>query len=84
MMRVFLEKMMLDLPGVVVAELVGQLDLDQRVLEELVFRMFRPGSGELVLVEDSEFHAAIVRLLNWILGREPALIRTRLNAGEQF
>jgi hypothetical protein len=32
-MRVLLQEMMLDLPGVVVAQLVGQLDLIERLLQ---------------------------------------------------
>jgi hypothetical protein len=46
----------LDLPGVVVAEAVGQLDLHERVLEEPVLAARFPRAGELVLVEDPELH----------------------------
>jgi hypothetical protein len=53
---VFLEEVVLDLPRVVDAELVGELDLAERVLEELVLGPVVPGPGKLVLLEDSEFH----------------------------
>ena len=53
---------MLDFPGVVVPELVGELDLIERLLEELVLGAFGPRPGELVLVEDSELHGFILRI----------------------
>jgi hypothetical protein len=53
---VLLEEVVLDLPGVVVAEPVGQLDLRQRVLEEIVLTALRPWPWELVLVEYPEPH----------------------------
>jgi hypothetical protein len=49
-MGILLQEVVLDLPGVVVAEPVGQLDLGQRVLEQLVLAALRPGRG-LMLVE---------------------------------
>src|SRR5207244_11288976 len=55
---VLLEKVMLDAPRVVEAELVGELDLCESVLEELVLATFRPRAGQLELVEDPEFHDA--------------------------
>src|SRR6185312_5466747 len=55
-MRIFLEEVMLDLPGVVDAKLVGQLDLVERVLEELELVALVPRTRQLVLVEDSELH----------------------------
>ena len=48
---------MLDLPGVVVAELVGELDLRQRVLNQPVLAAGEPGPGQLVLCRRSELHA---------------------------
>jgi hypothetical protein len=54
--RVLLEEVVLDFPGVVVAEFVGELDLGERVLQELVLALGPPRPGQLVLVEDSEFH----------------------------
>ena len=53
---VFLEEMVLDLPGVVVAEPVGQLDLVERVLIELPLVVRPPRARQLQLVEDAEFH----------------------------
>ena len=49
---------MLDLPGVVVAQAVGELDLVERVLVEPVLVALFPGAGQLQLVEDTEFHGA--------------------------
>ncbi len=62
-MRVLFEEVVFDLPGVVVAELVSQLDLNEGVLKQFVFRPLGPGSRQLMFVEDSEFHDLIVRLL---------------------
>ena len=56
-MGVLLEEVVLDAPRVVEAEPIGELDLRERVLEELVLATFRPRSGKLELVEDPEFHA---------------------------
>jgi hypothetical protein len=56
--RVLLEEVMLDAPGVVEAEPVGELDLGEGVLERLVLAALPPRAGELQLVEDAEFHAA--------------------------
>jgi hypothetical protein len=47
---------MLDLPGVVVAQPVGELDLAERILQQLVLAPGTPRPRELVLVEDAEFH----------------------------
>ena len=52
----FFEEMVLDFPGVVVVELVGQLHLIERVLIELTFVVHAPGAWKLQLVEDAEFH----------------------------
>ena len=54
--RVLLQEVVLHLPGVVDAQLVGQLDLVQRVLEKLQFGPLAPGFGVLVFVEDPEAH----------------------------
>ena len=54
---VFLEEVVLDLPGVVVAELVGQLELVERILVEPVLVALLPGPRQLQLVEDAELHA---------------------------
>src|SRR6516164_2097663 len=55
-MRVFLEKVVLHLPGIVNAQAVRQLDLIQRVLEEAELGARLPGTWQLMLIEDPEFH----------------------------
>ena len=55
--RIFLEKMVLDFPGVVDAEPVGEFDLVQRLLEQPVLVALVPWPRQLVLVENAEFHA---------------------------
>ena len=52
--------MVLHLPGVIDAEPVGQLDLGQRVLEELELGPVFPGPRQLVLVEDPESHRQLL------------------------
>ena len=54
--RIFLEEMMLDHPGMVVAEPVGGLQLRQRILIEPEFVARHPGARQLQLVKDAEFH----------------------------
>ena len=49
---------MLDLPHVVDAERVGELDLVERVLDQLVLGVVAPRPRQLVLVEDAELHRA--------------------------
>src|SRR5262249_39450976 len=60
-MGVLLEEMVLDLPGEVDAEPVGELDLVERLLEEPEFVAVMPRPGELVLVKDAEFHGLAFR-----------------------
>jgi hypothetical protein len=55
-MRILLEKVMLDLPGVVDAEPVGELHLVEGLLVELQLAALAPRPRQLVLVEDSELH----------------------------
>src|SRR6516225_2338505 len=55
-MRVFLKEVVLHLPGIVNAQAVRQLDLIQRVLEEAELGAWLPGTRQLVLIEDPEFH----------------------------
>src|ERR1700730_8784485 len=57
--RVLFQEVMLDLPGVVVAQPVGELDLGQRILQQLVLALGTPRPRELVLVEDAEFHGSV-------------------------
>ncbi len=51
---------MLDLPGMVVAQPVGQLDLVERVLVEPVLVALLPGPRQLQLVENPELHARLL------------------------
>jgi hypothetical protein len=55
--RVLLQEVVLDGPRVIEAELIGQLDLGQRVLQHLVLALLTPRPGNLHLVENSELHA---------------------------
>src|SRR5687768_15814825 len=55
-MRVLLEKVMLDLPRVVVAELIRQLELRQRVVIQPPLTVRVPRTRQLQLVEDAELH----------------------------
>ena len=50
---------MFHLPREIVAQLVGQFDLRQRVLVKLVFVIRPPGARQLQLVEHSEFHGPV-------------------------
>ena len=56
-MRVLLEEMVLDHPNVVVVEPVGQLDLLQGILKEIVLARGRPRPRQLMLIENAEFHS---------------------------
>src|SRR6202165_5992435 len=55
-MGIFLEKMMLHHPGVVVTKPVGGFQLRQRVLVELQFVAGFPWTRQLQLIKDAEFH----------------------------
>src|SRR5258705_8951277 len=55
-MRIFFQEMMLDHPGIVVAQPVGSLELRQRVLVKPVLVAFLPRPGQLQLIKDAEFH----------------------------
>src|SRR5438552_3473434 len=57
--RVLFEKVMLDLPGEVDAEAVGELNLVERVLKELQLAPIVPGSRQLVFVEDAKLHRSV-------------------------
>ena len=54
--RIFLEKMVLDFPGVVDAEPVGEFDLVERFGKQPVLVAVVPWTRQLVLVENAEFH----------------------------
>ena len=55
---VLLQEVMLDLPHHVEPEAIGQLDLLQGVLQDAELGVLLPRTRKLVLVEDSELHAA--------------------------
>src|SRR5271155_5618016 len=55
-MRILFEKVVFDLPGVVVAEPVGQFDLIERILVEPQFAARLPWPRQLELVENAELH----------------------------
>src|SRR5262245_12532645 len=55
--RVLLQEVVLDGPRVVEAQPIGELDLPQRVLQDLVLALLAPRPGDLHFVEDSELHA---------------------------
>jgi hypothetical protein len=56
---IFLEKMMLNHPGVVNAQSIRQFYLIEGVLEQLLFRTHFPGAGQLQLIENAEFHGRL-------------------------
>ena len=49
---------MLDFPDVIVTQFIGQRALIQGLLEQIVFAGFRPRAGQLMFVENAEFHDA--------------------------
>src|SRR5579875_11205 len=55
-MAVLLEEVVLDFPGMIDAEPIGQFDLLQRVLEEFQLGAILPGTRQLMLVEDAKLH----------------------------
>lgn len=55
---VLLQEVMLDFPRVVVAQLVGQLDLVEAVTEQPILVIVGPRPRQLVFVEDPESHGA--------------------------
>ena len=57
--RILLEEMVLDLPDIVDAEPVGELDLVERILIEPQLGSFVPGLRQLVLVKNPEFHGVL-------------------------
>ena len=59
--RIFLEEMVLDFPGEVVAEPVGQFELVERIMVKGQLAVRSPGPRQLQLVEDAEFHSSLPR-----------------------
>ena len=64
---VLLEEVVLDLPHVLDAEPVGELDLLERVLDQRLLAGVVPRPAHLVLVEDAELHAQDVNTLVSVL-----------------
>jgi len=62
---VLLEKMVLHFPDTVQPELVRELDLLERVVQQLLLRTFGVRSRQLVLVEQPEAHAATIAPPVW-------------------
>src|SRR4030095_11923407 len=58
-MGIFLEEVMFDFPRIIDTEAIGDLDLLERVVEQLLFSTVGPRPRQLMLVEDSEFHAVL-------------------------
>ena len=56
---VLLEEVVLDLPGEVDAEPVGELDLVESLLKESELVPVSPRARQLMLVEDAEFHLCV-------------------------
>ena len=58
--RVFLQKVMLDLPEILDAQPVGQLGLLQGFAEDPLFRSLAPRFRSLQFVENPEFHTRLL------------------------
>src|SRR5690606_29115630 len=58
--RVLFEEVVLHLPRVIVAELVGQLQLIEGVVVELAFVVLLPGTRQLQLIENPELHSLLL------------------------
>ena len=54
--RILFEKVVLDLPGKIVAEPISQFDLVERVLIKAEFAAGLPRARQLQLIENAEFH----------------------------
>ena len=55
-MRVLFQEMVLDRPSRLGAELIRHLDLLDRVLNQVVFRIGSPGARKLQFVQDAKSH----------------------------
>ncbi len=66
---------MLDLPRVIDADAIGELDLIERLLINLVLVAVVPGTRDLMLVEDAELHR---RLPLYRLNAAPLLSAARM------
>jgi hypothetical protein len=54
--------MVFDLPRVVDAQSVSELDLIESILKEFVFIALAPGSRQLMLVKNSELHGTMTSI----------------------
>nr|WP_257808802.1 hypothetical protein [Mesorhizobium sp. J428] len=54
--RILFQEMMLDFPHVIEAEPVGEFDLVESVVEQLLLRTLHPGLRKLMFIEHSELH----------------------------
>ncbi len=63
-MRILVQEVMLDLPGMVEAQPVGEDDLVERLVKQPRLVARPPGLGQLMLVEHPELHAWL-RLLGF-------------------
>ena len=57
-MRILLKEVVLHLPDTVKAEPVGELNLFERVMNQLLFAVLASGTGKLMFIEESEPHLA--------------------------
>jgi predicted GNAT family N-acyltransferase len=55
-MGIFVEEMMLDFPRIVVAELVRERDLGERLMEQALLVALLPGPRQLQFVENAKPH----------------------------
>jgi hypothetical protein len=62
-MRILLQKMVLDFPGVVDAEPIGEFDLVERLLKQPVLGAIIPRPRKLMLVENAKFHGRSPRVV---------------------
>src|SRR6202011_587254 len=82
--RIFLEKMVLDFPGVVDAEFIGEFDLIERLLKQPVLVAVVPRPRKLMLVENAEFHGRSTLLFEQVLFGKPATIHGVAARGHAF
>ena len=74
-MRILFEKVVLDLPGIVVAEPVGQFELVERVVIEPQLAARLPRARQLQLIKDAELHRFLLgalRAIAWTGGVQSA------------
>jgi hypothetical protein len=56
---VLFKEVMLDNPGIVVAELIRELELIERLLQQVIFAGGSPGTRELMFLEHAELHGTV-------------------------